>query len=346
MLDHTKLIALRMERQHLTRKATQAEYNPLYRDLQPGQNVYWNGFGDPPSLTYRADFNDIEYNRGRQADRSLIKGRFAGGNLGWIIPEDLELFVSLYRKPLDKPTDRQLTLLELIEREGPLNIQQMKEETGMLVKEITPALHRLQKAFLVYEDQNEGQEDRGWYKFSEMFPHVDLQRYLSCDALIILLRRFAYRMVWFDADMVRSLYKLAAKDIKAAATALVDEGVLLESKGGYILQSDAELLHTYSGELPKSVFAMHRNDFLVKSYEHILKKKYPHSYPDTLYYLLIDGKFQGAVAGKFRYTPELEDVILDLDAEEVVTRKDEILAAVSAICSWCQPPKRYFGERI
>ena len=43
--------ALRMERQHLTCKASEAEYIGLYRDTQPGQSVYWNGFGDPPSLT-------------------------------------------------------------------------------------------------------------------------------------------------------------------------------------------------------------------------------------------------------------------------------------------------------
>ena len=55
-LSYKNIIALRMERQHLTKKASEAEYNALYRDTQPGQNVYWNGFGDPPSLTYRADF--------------------------------------------------------------------------------------------------------------------------------------------------------------------------------------------------------------------------------------------------------------------------------------------------
>jgi len=69
------ITALRMERQHLTRKANEAEYIGLYRDTQPGQNVYWNGFADPLSLTYRADFNDIEFNRERQRKHNLIKGR-------------------------------------------------------------------------------------------------------------------------------------------------------------------------------------------------------------------------------------------------------------------------------
>ena len=110
-MDRTALIALRMERQHLIRKANETEYLELYRDSQPGLNVYWNGFGDPPSLTYRADFNDMEFNRERQRTHKLIKGRFAGGNLGWIMPEDLELYAAMFMKPLDKPTPRQTTLL-------------------------------------------------------------------------------------------------------------------------------------------------------------------------------------------------------------------------------------------
>ena len=73
------------------------------------------------------------------------------------MPEDMELFLALYRKPITKPTAIQLRVLELIERDGPLGIQQMKEETGLLVKEITPALHRLQEAFLIYEDQYDGE---------------------------------------------------------------------------------------------------------------------------------------------------------------------------------------------
>lgn len=50
----------------------------MYRDLQPGQNVYWNGFGEPPVLSYRVSFDDIEFNRKRQRERKLVKGRFAG----------------------------------------------------------------------------------------------------------------------------------------------------------------------------------------------------------------------------------------------------------------------------
>ena len=51
----------------------------------------------------------------------------------------------------------QQMLLERIEMFGPYTIGQLKEESGLLVKEITPALHRLQEAFLIYEDQYDGE---------------------------------------------------------------------------------------------------------------------------------------------------------------------------------------------
>ena len=345
MFDKNKITALRMERQHLTRKANETEYIELYRDTQPGQNVYWNGFGDPPSLTYRADFNDIEFNRKRQLNHELIKGRFAGGNLGWIVPEDLELFATAFMKPLDKSTMRHTTLLELIERE-PLTIQQMKEETGMLVKEITPILHRLQEAFLIYEDQYDGEWDRGWHKFSDMFPDVDLQKQTRRDALKILIRRFTYRIVCFDIKMAKSFYKLPEKEIKAAVAALVDDGVLAETESGYMLCEDIEKLKSYTAAPQKSVFALHRNDILVKSNEHWLKDLYANSYPDTLYYMLIDDEFRGAAVGKFRYTPEVEDIMLDLPDDEADARKDEILQAVHVLCGENNKIKRYNGVEL
>lgn len=97
----------------------------------------------------------------------------------------------MYRKPLTKPTEIQWEILHLIEQAGPFTIQQIKEETGYLVKEITPVLHRLQEAFLIYEDQYDGEWDRGWYIFTEMFPDCDLERYSRKDALKVVLRRFA-----------------------------------------------------------------------------------------------------------------------------------------------------------
>ena len=349
-MNNAKIISLRMERQGLINKVNETEYLALYRDMQPGQNVYWNGFGDPPSLTFRADFNDIEFNRIRQNERKLIKGRFAGGNLGWIVPEDLELFAALYRKPLASPTDKQEALLDLIRKSGPLNIQQMKEETGMLVKEITPALHRLQEAFLIYEDQYDGEWDRGWYRFEEVFPDANINALSRAEALKIVLKRFAYRIVWFDADMAKSYYKLPAKDIKAALAELESNGTLVSFEGGYTLSEDAELLKTYEPKKLHFVYGIHRNDFLFKAHEHILKAEiaaatenleYDH---ELLQCLLIDGEFQGATVGHFRNGPyDLNDVICDIPNAE--KRKDEIIKAIQNV-NYGKMPSRFNGKEI
>ena len=84
MLEKEKLTALRMRRQCLSAPADKEEYDRLYRDTSPVQNVYFHGFGQPPCITFRADFDDMEYNRVRQKQRILVKGRFQSGNVGFI----------------------------------------------------------------------------------------------------------------------------------------------------------------------------------------------------------------------------------------------------------------------
>lgn len=339
-----------MERQRFINKANEAEYINLYRDTQPGQNVYFNGFGEPPTLVFRADFDDIEFNRNRQKNRRLVKGRFAGGNIGWIMEEDLELFASLYRKPLTKPTVEQLRILDLIEREGPLNIRLIKEETGLLVKQITPALHRLQEAFLIYEDQYDGGWDRGWLKFSEMFPEMRIDRYTRLEALKIVLKRFAYRIVWFDTAMAKSFYKIPEKEIKASVGELESEGALIARSSGYMLKSDEDLLEYYTPKTINRVYAIHRNDFIYKAHEHILKDRAKKMVKgleydcEPLQYLLIDGEFHGASVGRFRQGPyDLNDIVCDLPNAE--SRKDEIIEAVRSV-NYGKSPRRFMGKDI
>ena len=340
------LLVLRMERQHLTRPASPEEYDLLYRDTQPGQNVYWHGFGEPPVLSFRTDFDDKEYNRVRREQRNLVKGRFQGGNLGWIMEEEMELFACMTRKPLQELTWQQEKLLGVIDQLGPVNIQQMKEETGLLVKEITPALHRLQEAFILYEDQYDGEWDSAWYRFEEMFPHVNLEKYTRTEALKIVLKRFAYRFVWFTVDMVKSFYKLSAKEIKAAVKELVEEQALAAWGDGYMSGSDYtwlmqdgdhERITDFTGASAK-VLVMHRNDILIKALEHQWKNTYKSyiakdkaQFPDAsdfevLQLLLMDGEIHGAVLGKFKYGPYIiEDIVADAGYEK---RKPEILEAV------------------
>lgn len=348
MITPQKINSLRMERQFFSRKATEEEYLELYRDTQPGQNVYWNGFGQPPILSFRADFDDLEFNRRRQLDRRLIKGRFSGGNLGWIVPEDLELFWALYQKPLSRLTELQESLLALINREGPLTIQQIKAETGLLVKEITPVLHRLQEAFLIYEDQYDGEWDRGWMRFFEMFPEAEGFSLSRPEAIKTVLRRFAYREAAFTPAMARSFYKLPEKELRKTAEELAAEGVFAEAEGMFLLREDLALLEAHQPVPLHFVYAIHRNDFLYKANEPAVKEKFLPLYEqlpydhEPLQYLLIDGEFHGVVVGHFRNGPyDLNDVVCDLPNPEA--RRKEILRAVREV-NFGKSPERFQGK--
>jgi len=170
---------------------------------------------------------------------------------------------------------------------------------------------------------------------------------VSGDALWESVAEYAYNCSWgANVDMVKSFYKLPKKITEQAWSELLPEMVRYDENGNFIFADDFKLLEAYSGEILKAVYAMHRNDFLVKSNEYWLKEKYTHSYPDTLYYIMIDGEFHGAAVGKFRYTPEVEDVILDLSTDEIAARKEEILQAVHVLCGANNPIKRYQGKKI
>lgn len=317
------MIALRMERQFLNQKANREEYEKLFRDVQPGQYVYWHGFGQPPVLSFRADFDDMEYNRVRQMERKLIKGRFQGGNVGWIEAQDMELFAGLCCKPITQFTFLQEKILRIIEEMGPITIQQIKEETGLLVKEITPVLHKLQEAFLIYEDQYDGDWERGWYRFGEMFPDVDLRKYTKQEAMKIVLQRYAYRMVYFTLDMVKSYYKLPVKEIKQCIARMLEDEALVKIEDGYVLKQDCELLEKQEKEVLQICYLMHRNDILIKSIEPILKKQYCVPGYEALYYIMIQGEVHGAVMGKYKFGPDIvENVMIE---KAFWNYKDEII---------------------
>ncbi len=90
MLDEQNVAALRMRRQFIGEKASEEEYETLFRDLSPVHTVYWCCPGEPPVLSYRASFDDRFFNTRRRARREILKGRFQGGQsdmwIGGICP--------------------------------------------------------------------------------------------------------------------------------------------------------------------------------------------------------------------------------------------------------------------
>lgn len=280
----------------------------------------------------------------------MMKGRFQNGNIAYIYTDELELFAAVYRK--DRPlTDTEQELYDLLNREGPMTIHVMKEFTGLLTKEITPALHRLQEKFLVFEDQTDNEWDRAWYPFETEFPDINLNRYTKEEAAEELVSRFAWLNVWIDAAMVRSFYRLPLKAINGVLERLVSNGTLKPHEGGYIRREDFHLLDcdpADGSERPYTVFILHRNDFLVKSHEHWLKERFTHPEYDVLGYLLIDGEFNGCLLGHFRNGPfELEDVAVLMENSAADALKEDILNAVELLYDpETSPLKRFMGEPV
>lgn len=349
MLNEKNVAALRMRRQFIGEKASEEEYETLFRDLSPVPTVYWCCPGEPPVVSYRASFDDHFFNTRRRARREILKGRFQGGTIGYVDRRDLSLYGSIYRKAPKVLTEVQEELILLLRREGPMNIGLMKELTGRLVKEITPALHKLQEAFLVFEDQADNEWERAWYLMEGEFPELNLSLPRG-EAIEAAVQRFAYRIVAFDLPMAKSFFRLPVRDLKAAVDGLLSRGTLVsrpvEGEGDRILlREDAALLESERVSSEPLAIALHRNDFLVKAMESALKEQFDRPEWEVLQYLLIDGRFQGAVYGKFKNGPFLVE---DVWAEEPVRhRKEELLRAVwEANPAPESRPKRYCGEAL
>jgi len=352
MMSWRNMIWLRMKRQNLYEAVGRNEYETLFRNMSPVPTMYWTRPGDPPTLPSHADFDDYEYNTRCRARRELLKGRFGGGTIAYVTKEDMELFGCLYQKEISRYTQTQSEIIELFEQEGPMNIKLIKELTGLLVKAISPQLHKLQEAFVVYEDQLDNEWDRGWYLFKSEFPEIDLSRYTKKEALKRLLPRVFHLMVFADDEQLKSYYRLPVKQISEAVRELVQEGalveIIIEGKKGYMRPEDITYLesNTLDPYEPK-IILIQKNDFLARAYADRMKSAFPADW-DSLYYILVDGEFHGIVAGRFRFGPhDVEDIMLDLSEYEKRERREEIIEAVYQIFDKDSSPiKRYCGHAM
>jgi len=340
-----------MERQCFGYKADQAAYDELFHLMSPVMPPYWCRPGSPPSLVFRANFNEYGHVFGMRSRRAIVKGRFQSGSVAYVFSDELPLFASIYSKDKSSLTFSETTILELLQQEGPMTIRLMKEITGRLAKEITPVLHRLQRRFLVFEDQIDDEWDRAWYPFESEFPDLNTGKYTRIEALKIVIMRFAFLNVFINAQMVNSFYKIPVTGIKEAISELESEEKVSElnvgNEQGYMRKEDIPLLEIET-QASEGIFVLHRNDFLVKSNEYRLKKKYKHDKYNVLQYILIDGEFRGAVLGFFKIGPSIiEDIVFDPGDTEADSRKEEIIEAVKLVNNNpLSPIKRYRGKKL
>jgi hypothetical protein len=351
------ILAERLGRQHLSKPiASVAEYETLFRALQPVAPIGYSYPGSPPRLVHRTRFDDAAEANRLRAERALVKGRFLGGRVGYVHADDLQVYATAFQRPLTVLTEEQETVLNAVRTLGPITPRQLKDETGLLNKHLMPVLHRLQEAFLVYEDQPDENWERGWYAFDREWPMVDLNVQSWEDATRIALRRFFRAQVFATLEQLRDWSGLPAKPLAGLVAAMESDGELLpvevETYGaGWIGADDAGLksaptrLRT-GGQVALATFMLDTGDILVRSHISVLKRKFAGQ--EVLQYLLIDGDFQGAVLGHWRIGPhDVEDIVLDLSDAECDRRQDEILHAVATTY---HPPRahirRYAGREM
>ena len=346
-MDRATIEAHRLERQGLVRPARdEPEYLELVGRLQPIAPVANSRPGSPPRLVHRTTFDDGDLADQMRGRRELVKGRFWAGKIGYVMARDLELYGAAFQRPLARFNQEQEAVFEALRYGGELTPRQLKEETGLLNKRIMPALHRLQQAFLVFEDQADSNWERPWMLMEAAWPEVDLERRSRDEAVAEVVQRFLRGQVFATLAQLQDWSGFALKLLRETMARLEQTKTVvrtgIEGWGeGWLLAAGATL---EKREPARAVYMLHRADPLVRP--HITELKQRFQGREVLQYLLIDGDLAGAVCGHWRIGPhDVDDVVVDLPPSERKSRKDEILTAVSL---HYRPPEsrivRYHGQ--
>ena len=324
---------LRLQRQHMLEAVKEVDYDQLFKDMSPVQTRFWIEPGSPPELMHRCDFDDAFTNDLYRKERRIIKGRFQGGHVAYCFLEDLPLFMAAYRKDMKSFSKHEEIILNILKSEGAMDLDLIKEISGLLSKEVAKALQKLQKAFIVYEDQIDKERTRAFYILEDEFSDLDFTTYTKEKAKKEVIRRFIHMNVFVNIDMIKSYTKFTNKDINLAIESLFEEQVIIEvdeSFGeGYILMDDLEEIKGVYNEVPDKIFILDLNDYLVKSNELLLKERFGKSDLKTLHYIMKQGDIIGRVLGNFRFGPnDLEDIELDLEEDLIIEYKEAIVEAL------------------
>jgi hypothetical protein len=314
---------------------TEQEYDEVFRRLQPVSTEYFTEPGQPPSLRHRADFDDVEYNRLIRRNQDIIKARFQGNTISYVLRDELELYASAFVKSVSKMDDISHELLTVLDQVGPMDKSQLVEELDVKGPVVTKILQKFQKAFLVYELQPDRFGEQVWQTFSTEWPEFDFDSIDRETARGEVILRFVRNMVVASLNMIKDWSRFNNKDTKEVIEYLINNGLIKHLKHDetdlyYVPEDKGVIFNRGVFPVPKSVFVIHKADYIYRAYESFLKDKYKGK--EILQYLLIDGEFAGAVEGHWRIGPHnVENVIVEFSDDEAASRKDEILAAVSEI---------------
>jgi hypothetical protein len=329
--------------------ANESDYVELFRRLQPVSPEANSYPGSPPRLHHRTAFDDAEMADDLRAERRLIKGRFHGGSVGYVYVDDLPLYAAAYRRPLRRPDARQEAVVRALTYAGPLSPRQLREETGLRHRPLMAAVHRLEQAFVVCEDQVDDAWDRPLHLVEREWPDLSTQMPGAAEAVDEVILRQLRVLAWATTQELVDGTGLGKRQVASSLQRLLETRRLRACQQPGAVA--AEAWSTVDGDdveppaPPRTVRVLHLRDPLVRPQLGALGRRYDGR--EVLQYLLIDDRIAGAACGRWRIRPhDVEDVVVD-DRGLAGSRRDEILAAVR---DRYPPPERqvlaYDGEDL
>lgn len=261
--------------------------------------------------------------------RQLVKGRFHGGTVGYVCADELALYAAAYRRPLVRLDARQETVIRALTYAGPLSPRQLRAETSLAHRPLMAAVHRLERAFMVCEDQTDSAWDRPLHLVEREFPDLWQQAPAPAVAAEEVLARL------LDVQVFATTAQLAAGSGlgKRIVASTVDAMARAERLEAVTMEGERHRGWRLAGEEPAApggavgsgiVRVLHLRDPLVRPRLDELAQRFEGR--EVLQYLLIGDDIKGAACGHWRIRAhDVEDVVI---SDDVGRWREEVIEAV------------------
>jgi hypothetical protein len=327
-LTSSQIHAARASRQSLTpstRGSSDADYLEILRRLAPMRPPSYEFPGTPVCLHDRHESSDgsSEKTVAERVRREglAIKGRFQHGHIAYVPSDEMPLFIAAFRKTKSFGWDEE-TVLETLQREGPLHKHDLGEVCGIKGKLLTAALQNLQATFQVFEQQLETEWDNPWCAISTEHPDWLEAVPEQFEARLEVVKRFTHSHVFSSAQEVKDWSGFPGKEVKEILETLLKRNDLIRANvtgwGEHFLTSDFQEV-----PLESCVAILDSGDPLVTAQISYLKSDYPKM--PILKYILIDGEICGAVEGRWGISAfDVDDVHVPKHAQKAALKLEII----------------------
>jgi hypothetical protein len=223
----------------------------------------------------------------------LVKGRFQHGHIAYVPVQGIDRYAAAFTKAII-PSAQEERIVQTLKQEGPLHKQDLAQLAGIKGRDLSAALTRLQRAFLVFEDQRETEWNNAWFASDEHpdWLAVPLAQSLARQAV---LARWAEGLGFVSAQMAAAWSGWPQKECAVHLRELYARDVLSE---GYLAESNEQgYLCQWQTPAPVSCLALlDLADPLVLADEWRFKTNLPNP---VLKYLCLDGQLVGVLEGRW-----------------------------------------------